>query len=107
LPGVADLSVAGPGSGSANGCFLLRGMLCMGPATRGGCEARCINAAMPCRGCYGPISIGDDMGGATADFLATLCGPGSEIEINDVTGHFYRYTAAISRFAHIGKGRGR
>ncbi|NMC06827.1 MAG: hypothetical protein GYA24_16535 [Candidatus Lokiarchaeota archaeon] len=37
-------------------CFLKEGVLCMGPVTREGCEARCIKKSVPCEGCMGPPS---------------------------------------------------
>ncbi len=36
-------------------CFLDNGIPCLGPITRGGCEAACIKINMPCWGCRGPI----------------------------------------------------
>jgi F420-non-reducing hydrogenase small subunit len=37
-------------------CFLTKGILCMGPITRSGCESSCINQGVPCEGCMGPVS---------------------------------------------------
>ncbi|MCL1979958.1 MAG: methyl viologen-reducing hydrogenase [Proteobacteria bacterium] len=40
-------------------CLLEQGFLCMGPVTAGGCGGRemplCIDARVPCHGCYGPV----------------------------------------------------
>lgn len=53
-------------------CFLAEGLLCLGPATRGGCAARCIAANMPCRGCFGPPDPVKDPGARVLSFLAAL-----------------------------------
>ncbi|MBN1800811.1 MAG: hypothetical protein JW891_04850 [Candidatus Lokiarchaeota archaeon] len=37
-------------------CFLKKGVLCLGPITRQGCDYECIKAGMPCEGCMGPVS---------------------------------------------------
>ena len=40
-------------------CLLEQGYMCMGPVTAAGCAKRgapsCINARVPCRGCFGPV----------------------------------------------------
>lgn len=40
-------------------CLLEQGFMCMGPVTAAGCSKdgapRCINARVPCRGCFGPV----------------------------------------------------
>lgn len=37
-----------------NECLLLKGELCLGPVTAGGCNSRCPNHNLPCIGCWGP-----------------------------------------------------
>ena len=84
-------------------CLLSQGLICMGPATRGGCEALCINGNMPCTGCFGPTSRVKDQG---AKILSSICSSvkaDNENEINtilseipDPLGTFYRYGLAGS-----------
>ena len=84
-------------------CFLTQGVVCMGPATRGGCEAVCIRGCMPCSGCFGPTSRVRDQG---AKMLSSLCAnvaskdeggiSGILSGIPDPVGTFYRYGLAKS-----------
>lgn len=84
-------------------CMLAQGLVCMGPATRAGCEALCINGNMPCSGCFGPTSRVKDQG---AKILSSICSnmePNDEgkidlvlDEIPDPLGTFYRYGLAGS-----------
>ena len=39
-----------------NECFLLKGIPCLGPITRGGCGAICPSYGKPCTGCRGPTT---------------------------------------------------
>lgn len=84
-------------------CFLAQGVVCMGPATRGGCGAQCPGGNMPCTGCFSGTSRVKDQG---AKILSSLC---SNIEpkdeegidkvlegIPDPVGTFYRYGLAKS-----------
>ena len=79
-------------------CFLEAGIICMGPATRGGCGERCINANMPCRGCYGPPNDVKDQGVRMMSALASLIKTDEEEEIPkvietlpDLIGPLYMY----------------
>jgi len=79
-------------------CFLEAGIICMGPATRGGCGERCINANMPCRGCYGPPDDVKDQGLGMLNALASIIKPKEEKEIPkvietlpDLIGPLYMY----------------
>jgi F420-non-reducing hydrogenase small subunit len=78
-------------------------MICLGPATRGGCEERCIKANMPCRGCYGPTDSVIDQGGKFLSSFASMIDSNDERElINiadsllDIIGLFYRYSLPSS-----------
>jgi F420-non-reducing hydrogenase small subunit len=84
-------------------CLLAQGLLCMGPATRGGCEAPCIQGNMPCTGCCGPTSRVRDQGAKILSSLASLLESKEEPEIDlalatipDPVGSFYRYSLPSS-----------
>lgn len=84
-------------------CLLAQGVLCMGPATRGGCEALCIGGNMPCTGCFGPTSRVRDYGGKMLSSIASLVDSNDEAEIErilsqipDPLGTFYRYSLPAS-----------
>ncbi len=84
-------------------CLLAQGVVCMGQATRGGCEAVCPGGNMPCTGCFGPTSRVRDQG---AKILSSLCANlaakdeksiGETLAgIPDPVGTFYRYGLAKS-----------
>lgn len=80
-------------------CFLEQGIICVGSATRGGCGTRCLNAHMPCRGCYGPGPGASEQGAKMLSALSSVIAstdPG-EIkaildEMPDVAGTLYRFS---------------
>lgn len=84
-------------------CFLAQGVVCLGPATRSGCEGACINGGMPCSGCFGPTSRVRDQG---AKMLSSLCANVAGRDeatitktldgVPDPIGTFYRYGLAKS-----------
>ena len=53
-------------------CILDQGVICLGPATRAGCGAKCIKANMPCRGCMGPTAAVIDQGGSMLAALSSI-----------------------------------
>lgn len=84
-------------------CLLEQGILCMGPATRGGCGQRCINANMPCRGCFGPPPGVRDQGAKMLSALASIYQAATDEdiarmleEVKDPAGTFYRFTLPTS-----------
>jgi len=79
-------------------CLLEQGLVCLGPATRGGCGARCINVNMPCRGCYGPLPEAIDQGASALSAIASIIDSNDPEEIQkiidqiiDPAGYFYRF----------------
>jgi len=84
-------------------CFLAQGIICMGPATRTGCGQRCIEANMPCRGCFGPTDQVYDQGAKFLSALASILDTNDEKEIEklvdtivDPAGTFYRFSLPSS-----------
>jgi len=80
-------------------CFLAQGVICMGPATRTGCGERCIEANMPCRGCFGPTDQVLDQGAKFLSAFASILDTNDEKEIEkivetiaDPAGTFYRFS---------------
>lgn len=95
-------------------CLLEQGFICMGPATRSGCGALCVNADMPCRGCYGPAGETVDQGTAMVGALGSILAAKTEQEaeemiaqIADPVGTLYRFSMASSHLrgrGHLRKG---
>ena len=89
-------------------CFLEEGIICLGPVTRSGCGERCINANMPCRGCFGPTKEVVDQGAKGLSAIASILGVEDEEkmteedtkklidQIVDPAGLFYMYSLPSS-----------
>ncbi len=85
-------------------CLLDQGVLCLGIATRGGCGATCIQANMPCRGCFGPTPGMLDPGAEAISAIGSIAGEANENDVADhemkktvrsvldPAGTFYRFT---------------
>ena len=85
-------------------CLMDQGILCMGPATRDGCGAKCPSAGMPCRGCYGPPPGSRDQGTKMISALASVIDSEDPEEIDrildgvvDPIGSFYRFSLSKAR----------
>ncbi len=89
-------------------CFLTQGIICMGISTRAGCGQRCINANMPCRGCFGPLDGVKDFGLRSMSAIASIFALTNEENLSedeleklmdklvDPAGLFYMYSLPSS-----------
>jgi F420-non-reducing hydrogenase small subunit len=90
-------------------CLLEQGIICIGPATRSGCGAQCLNVDMPCTGCGGPCPNSPEQGAAMLSALASIMGLETEQDhysqedveklmnqIKDPVGTFYMYSLPSS-----------
>lgn len=86
-------------------CLLEQGIVCMGPATRAGCEAACVKANQPCIGCMGPCPGVLEQGVAAMSSVASVLGIEGEKDadveklmeqIKDPIGTFYMFSLAAS-----------
>jgi F420-non-reducing hydrogenase small subunit len=95
-------------------CLLEQGLVCLGPATRGGCGALCPQVGQGCRGCYGPLDGVEDQGARILAALSSVVKAGEpkeeehEIErkinaamdtLADPAGTFYRFGMSSSLLA--------
>ncbi len=89
-------------------CFLQQGIICMGPATRSGCNARCLKANWPCTGCMGPTPEVEDKGAKMISAIGSILKVDEEKilteeelsklidKIKDPVGTFYMYSLPAS-----------
>jgi F420-non-reducing hydrogenase small subunit len=84
-------------------CLLEQGLPCAGPATRGGCGARCPDINQACRGCYGPPPGVQDQGATLVGAWASAIEARTEEEaeaafaaLPDVLGIAHRFTLPAS-----------
>jgi len=84
-------------------CLLAQGLMCLGSATRAGCDSRCVRGNMPCTGCFGPTPEVLDFGAKALTGIMSLIAAkddaGIELALDgvpDPVGTFYRYSLPAS-----------
>jgi F420-non-reducing hydrogenase small subunit len=102
-------------------CLLEQGLICLGPATRGGCGALCPQVGMGCRGCYGALDGVEDQGARILAAISSITDAGTPKEeekeivrkvsaamdtIADPAGTFYRFGMAGSLLNRAKNGNG-
>jgi F420-non-reducing hydrogenase small subunit len=93
-------------------CLLAQGLMCLGPATRSGCDSRCVRGNMPCTGCFGPTPEVRDFGAKALTGIMSLIASKDAAEIEraldgvpDPVGLFYRYSLPASLLERAGEVR--
>ena len=89
-------------------CLMDQGMICLGPATRDGCGAKCVTVGIPCRGCYGAAEGVADQGMKMISALSSVIDSKDPEEIDriistisDPIGTFYRFGLAHSTLFRV------
>jgi F420-non-reducing hydrogenase small subunit len=89
-------------------CFLVQGLICSGPATRAGCGLPCINANMPCRGCYGPPEGVEDQGAKLLSAIAAIIDAETAEDVQrimdtivDPVGTYFRFNLSDSILSEL------
>ena len=81
-------------------CLLEQGLVCRGPVPRAGCSGatgdapRCLNARVPCRGCYGPVQ---PAGNQMLDMLNALASNGIDFKGMPDRASLLRFSGAHGR----------
>ena len=89
-------------------CLMEQGIICCGPATRAGCGAKCVNAGVPCRGCYGRPANVRDQGAKMVSAIASIIDSKDPEEVQriiqtipDPAGTFYRFSLPSSTLRRV------
>lgn len=82
----------------AHTCFLAEGVICLGPATRGGCGETCIRINTPCRGCFGPVEGVQDSGAKFISALASLVAARTDDQVRDLMDQLQDPAGCLFRF---------
>ncbi len=83
-------------------CFIEQGYLCMGPITKAGCGAQCINVNAPCSGCYGQTEYDVDQAERFAKIITQKMNVDLSKEellkqVKDPLGVFEKFTLAKNK----------
>ncbi len=83
-------------------CLAEQGYICLGAATRGGCEARCTNIGIPCDGCRGNLTP-DLQSSPSRESLASLAMRNAKASglIAQHINSFYRFNLGIIKPSQV------
>ncbi len=79
-------------------CLMEQGIVCAGPATRGGCGVRCPNTGVGCRGCYGPLPNVKDQGAKFLSAVASVIDSKDPEEIERIINNIPDFASIAYRF---------